>query len=430
MGHRITKRLVDSLKVEAREYTAWDEQLIGFGVRVRPSGAMSYVVSYRAGSGRAAPKKRLTIAAVGKITPEQARTRAQAILGTVAHGRDPADERRKTRGAAGNTLRGVIENYLARGAYDREKRKLRTVEMLRATFERLVYPTLGARQIGEIRRSEINRLLDKIEDERGPRMASLTLAYLGRVMNWHAGRDDDFRSPIGRGMSRGGATKRSRVLSDDELRAFWRAAEGWDHPFSLMLRFILLTATRRDEAAHMRWGELEETTWAIPATRYKTKIDFELPFSRAALALIATIPRVGEYVFTVTGGVALGSFARSKAKFDELMLMALRQAAVERGDDPTKVEIERWTIHDLRRSARSLMTRAGVSPDHAERALGHVIGGVRGVYDRHGFVEEKRQAFEALAAQIERVLNPQPNVLPLRRALGHVAGAESPAHKN
>jgi hypothetical protein len=61
------------------------------------------------------------------------------------------------------------------------------------------------------------------------------------------------------------------------------------------------------------------------------------------------------------------------------------------------------------------MTRAGVPPDHAERALGHVIGGVRGVYDRHGYFEEKRQAFEALAAQIGRVLDPQPNVVPMRR---------------
>ena len=75
-----------------------------------------------------------------------------------------------------------------------------------------------------------------------------------------------------------------------------------------------------------------------------------------------------------------------------------------------------WTLHDLRRTARSLMSRAGVDADHAERALGHVIAGVRGVYDRHEFKEEKRRAFEALAAQIERIINPQENVVPLRTA--------------
>jgi integrase len=408
---RITKRLVDGLKARADEYTEWDSQLAGFGVRVRPSGAMAYIVSYRAGSGRAAPKKRLTVAAVGKITPEQARTAAQGILGAVAHGRDPAKERRKAEAASSNTLRSVVENYLTR-----EGGQLRTAGDRRAAFERLVYPTLGARQVDSIRRSEIVQLLDEVENENGPRMASLTLAYLRRAMNWHAARVDDFHSPIVRGMSRGVATKRDRVLTDDELRAFWRAAEGWEHPFSRLLRFILLTATRREEAAGMRWSELDGATWTIPAARYKTKVDFELPLSRAALDMLATAPRFGEIVFTTTGETGIGGFSKFKAQFDALMLGELRDAAMKRGDDTAKMVLSRWTIHDLRRTARSLMTQAGVPPDHAERALGHVIGGVRGVYDRHRYFEEKRQAFEALAAQIGRVLDPQPNVVPMRRA--------------
>ena len=96
-------------------------------------------------------------------------------------------------------------------------------------------------------------------------MASLTLAYLRRLMNWHAARSDDFRSPIVRGMGRGVTTKRDRVLTNDELRAFWKASETWEHPFSRLLRFILLTATRRQEAAGMKWSELKERTWTIPA---------------------------------------------------------------------------------------------------------------------------------------------------------------------
>jgi integrase len=412
-GRRITKRVVDSLKIRPSEYTEWDAKLTGFGVRVRPSGAMSYVVGYRAGSGRAVPKQRLTIGAVGKITPEQARTLAQGILGAVANGRDPAKERRKAEAEAGNTLRSVVENYLAR-----EGGQLRTANDRRAAFERLVYPTLGARQIDEIKRSDINKLLDTIEDKSGPRMASLTLAYLRRMMNWHATRADDFHSPIVRGMARGVTTKRDRVLTDDELRAFWRACESWGHPFGRMLQFILLTATRRDEAAGMRWSELEDATWTIPAARYKTGIDFELPLSHAALDVLAPITTFGDkgYVFTTTGEGAIGGFSKFKAQFDALMLAELRKAAVERGDDPAKVTLDHWTIHDLRRTARSAMTQAGVAPDHAERALGHVIGGVRGVYDRHDYLDEKRKAFEALAGYVGHVLNPQPNVVPMRRA--------------
>src|SRR5262249_18398635 len=128
------------------------------------------------------------------------------------------------------------------------------------------------------------------------------------------------------------------------------------------------------------------------------------------------------------------NFSDWKAQFDDRMLAQLHKIAAERDNDPailahvSKVEELRnkiaaaksetrrrlarelksiwWVIHDLRRSARSLMTRAGVEPDHAERALGHIIPGVRGVYDRHHFRDEKRAAFEALATQVERIINP------------------------
>ena len=207
------------------------------------------------------------------------------------------------------------------------------------------------------------------------------------------------------------------MLNADELRAFWPACEKWDHPFSLLLRYILLTATRREEAAGMRWCELEGTTWTIPAVRYKTKIDFEVPLSRPALDLLDTVKKLSDdgLVFTTSGKTRMGGFSKFKARFDQRMLDELRHVAVQRGDDPAKVVLNRWTVHDLRRTARSLMTQAGVLTDHAERALGHIIGGIRGVYDRHGYFEEKQRAFEALAAQIERALNPRSNVIPIHR---------------
>jgi len=72
-----------------------------------------------------------------------------------------------------------------------------------------------------------------------------------------------------------------------------------------------------------------------------------------------------------------------------------------------------WVIHDLRRTARSLLSRAGAPSDHAERCLGHVIPGVRGIYDRYEYLEEKARAFEALAGQVQRIINPKDNVVPI-----------------
>jgi integrase len=280
---------------------------------------------------------------------------------------------------------------------------LRTVADRRATFERLIYPGLGNRQIGEIKRSEIVRLLDKIEDQRGPRMASLALAYLRKVFNWHATRDDDFLSPIVRGMARGGATKRNRTLTDEELRAIWKAADELNNPFSRMMQFILLTPVRRNEAANMTREELSNGDWLIPEARMKGKRDHLIPLSRKALDVLAALPDLGKAhnrpVFTLDGKRPIGGFGKAKAALDQAC------------------GITGWTIHDLRRTARTNMTRAGVPADHAERCLAHVIGGVRGVYDRHEFYAEKKAAFEALAAQIDRILQPADNVVQLRQPI-------------
>jgi integrase len=284
-----------------------------------------------------------------------------------------------------------------------------------AAFERLVYPKLGNRQIDDIKRTDIVRLLDAVEEERGPVMADQVLAYLRRVFAWHASRSDDFRSPIVRGMAR---TKprdraRERTLTDDEIRIVWKTAEAFPGPFGALVRFVLLTATRRNEAARLVRGEISDNgqDWTIPAARYKSKQDHLVPLSVAARSLLAGIPAIGRsndgYVFTTGGKTPISGFSKCKHQFDSAVAEALR------GKDPKAKPLPNWTLHDLRRTARSLMSRAGVPSDHAERCLGHVIGGVRETYDRHSYQVEKKHAFEALAVQIERIINPQDNVVAL-----------------
>ena len=389
---RLTETLVKTAKAEpgAERTIYWDQSLPGFGLMVTSAGHRSFVVQYRA----AGDSKRMTLN--GKLTLKDARKEARAYLGSVAKGSDPLAERRKQAAEATNTLRSIAEEYLRR-----ESGRLRTIGERRACFERLVYPKLGARQIDTIKRSEINALLDRIEDENGASMADHILAYLRRLLNWHASRSDEFRSPIVRGMARTSSKDRARarILDDAELKAIWRAAEGATGPFGTFLQFLLLTGARRSEAAGMTWGELDGDDWTLPASRNKVKVDLIRPLSPAAQAVLDKLPRIGErgFVFTTGGDCPIGGFSKFKRNFDKTC------------------GVTGWTLHDLRRTARSLMSRAGVDADHAERALGHVIAGVRGVYDRHEFREEKRRAFAALAMLVERIVNPQPSVVPLER---------------
>jgi integrase len=373
----------------------WDAGQAGFGLMVTKSGHKSYVCQYRADgkSHRIHLKDGLSLAA--------ARQEAKVLQGDVARGGNPLADKRRAAATSSNTFRAVADSY-----FQREGRKLRSVGERIKTFERLVYPKLGASQIDRIRRSDLVKLLDQIEDECGPRMAHLTLAYISRLFNWHAGRDDDFRSPIVRGMGRVNAKERARkrTLTDDELKAVWTAAEASRTLFDRYVQFLLLTAVRRQEAARMTRAELDGADWLIPASRVKNKQDHLVPLSKAALDILTKLPVVGRpdgFVFTNTGARAFRDFAKCKT--------GLQKRSGTTG----------WSLHDLRRTARSLMSRAGVDSDHAERALGHIIGGVRGVYDRHEYYDEKKAAFEKLAAQIDRIHNPPPaNVLLLRESAG------------
>ena len=227
------------------------------------------------------------------------------------------------------------------------------------------------------------RVLDGIEDASGPAMADQTLAYLRRVMNWHEGRADDFRSPIVRSMGRTLAPPRDRILTDGELRAVWAAsAEGM---FGGFVRFLLLTGCRRQEAAGMRWSEIAGSEWTLPPRGTDQ--------GRACPP-----PQRGRSCRAATEGRPVCIQHRWRRNGNEGLLFFLERFNRAAG-------VSDWTLHDLRRTARSLMSRAGVASDHAERCLGHAIGGVRGVYDRHRYVAEMARAYEALAAQIDRIVS-------------------------
>jgi integrase len=142
----------------------------------------------------------------------------------------------------------------------------------------------------------------------------------------------------------------------------------------------------------MAWREIENGDWTLPAARNKAKVELIRPLSKSALAAIKPFQRDGYVFSTDDGKTPISGFSKFKRAFDK--------ASGSNG----------WSLHDLRRTARSLLSRAGVPSDHAERCLGHVIGGVRGTYDRHEYHDEKRKAFEALASLLDRILKPAKNV--------------------
>ncbi len=280
-GQRITKRVVDSLKARPHEYTVWDAKLPGFGVRVRSSGATSYIVVYRAGSGRGAPVRRFTIASVGKIAPEKARKRAQAILGAVAHGRDPAGEKTSERGIP--TVAELADRFIAE--HVEPKRKRGTTAFYRDILNRIVKPELGTAKADKVTRAAVTKVHGKLRAT--PFQANRVLAVVGSMYAFavRIGAVPEGINPA-RKIDKFAEHRRERFLTGKELEglgAAIREAETkgipWDvdeakprakhlpkaknrytkiGPFAAAaIRLLLFTGCRLREILHLKWEQVD-----------------------------------------------------------------------------------------------------------------------------------------------------------------------------
>ena len=390
----------------------------GFGVRVTAAGARSFILNYRL-RGR---EHRFTIGAWPDWSALKAAREARTLRQRVDRGEDPLNDRAPL--PAIKTVSNVLDDYVVRYVRNTD-RPLRSATHIESAFSRLVKPRIGKVGIYELRRSHIAEMLDRIEDQAGPVMADRTRAYLRKALSWYAERDDHFNltaafvrvEPRANPKDRA----RTRVLSDEEIRIVWPLL-GEAGTFGALAKMLLLTAQRRDEVARMSHKEIgKDAIWTIPAERYKTKRPNHVPLSRAALTLVEQQPKLEDcdLVFPSRVKTPYSGFGKSKVALDKAVLTAMEKRA-KKG---AKVEpIPNWTLHDLRRTAKTLMVRAGARPDISERVLGHVIAGVEGTYDRHSYAEEKREALEKLAAMIERILKPVSSKVVMfgeRRARAH-----------
>jgi integrase len=399
MARGFTDLSIKNMKPSTERREIPDPAARGLYLIVQPSGVKSFACRYRF-AGKA---YKLTFQGGIDIGLATARKLAADALAEVAQGRNPADVKKAHQRAAQaeqqaerKTFKAIAELHL------KITGETKSSDDKRAILERYAYPAIGDMPIESIRRSHVHALLDRIvageitrDNKPSPIMANRCQAGINVVMAWYADRDDDFTNPLA-GMKRKAKEKsRERTLEDHELRAIWKTALDHPHPFGNFIRFLLLTACRRNEAAELPWSELNGD-WLLPAARNKAGVELLRPLSEAAQAIIKDQPRIGNYVFSGDGVRHLSGYSYRKRLFDEAS------------------GVTGYTLHDLRRTAGSLMSRAGVPAEHAEQCLGHVIGGVHGTYNRHDYHSEKLRAYEKLAALINTITNPESNVVALR----------------
>lgn len=421
---RLTEEACNRLKPTAGKQVEYlDAVLPGLMLRVSYGGAKTFIAIYYVNHrtktfklGRYHPD-----GAVAFPDPESGEEWPRDL--TLAGARDAARKffakpsaflSPKSHGLAKATFKVVAEAYLERHAAG-----FRSKVELERCLKKYVYPELGEKPFRGIRRSEVIALRSDISDNHGARMAETVFGIVRGVMRWFEaeGDDDDYVCPIkARRQKAAPKSKRKRVLGLEEIKLVWAAA-GKLGPYGALVRLLLLTAQRREKVATMRWADLDGNVWTIPAEDREKGNAGVLRLPPLAMAILKDVPKIAEcsYVFAGRyGDKPLNSFSQGAEDIRKLLPSTM----------------PRWTLHDLRRTARTLMTDLRIDDRIAEQVLGHTIDGVESVYNLSQYFEQKAEAIAKLAGYIQQLVEPAPiNVVAIagrkaRTAVKKVALAE------
>lgn len=378
MRKALSDKTVSSLKPQAKRYDVRDTHCPSFGVRVTPHGAKSFYVSYRHG-----PKqRRLTLGTYPRTSLSAARAKAMDALRQVDEGIDPAGRRRQP----GLLVDAVVKDFVRQYARPRNRTWKDSQNML----ERELVTPFGQCDIRTITRAHLLEIMDAAIDRGAGCRANRILCNVRKLFNWCLERGIVEANPAQGIKAPVKEEARDRVLSEDELRRVVTACRIESYPFGPFVLLLLATAQRRGELAEMKWSEIDfdKATLEIPSARSKNKRANVVPLTPFALSILETMPRFVncDYVFTTTRKTPVSGFSKMLARISEL--------------SGTKD----WHLHDLRRTAASGMAQVGVAPHVVEKVLNHssgIISGVAAVYNRYGYISEKREALEKWNAYLE-----------------------------
>jgi integrase len=401
----ITETKLPSLKLKAGEADKifFDDEVPGFGVRLREGGSRKYVVHYRIGGNQ----RRYTIGTVGVMKLEEARKRARKALVDVDDGKDPAAQKAEAKADAKQSFKSAVDDYLEvlkrRVAAD-ELRPRSLVEIERHLLKH--FKPLHKLVLSSINRATVATRLREIAKQSGPGAADRTRSNVSTFFGWAIGEGLCESNPVD-GTNRQAETavrERSLILDGekpnyDELVAVWKGAP--DSEYGKIVRLLTLTLCRRDEIGSLEWAEIDKEARLIrlPGNRTKNGREHVVPLSEPAMAILESINvREGRGLVFGSGEGGYSGWSKSKKEMDE------------------DVELKMpWTLHDLRRTGRTGLGILGVAPHIAEAVLNHLPPKLVRTYDRNAYEREKREALDLWAAHLMRLVSGgKSNVVPLR----------------
>ena len=406
----LTKKVVEALALPEgeSERIVWDDELPGFGIRLRRRAdgttAKTYRAQFRVGRQQRAPN----IGDVRKVSLDDARKAARILFGKAAAGIDPGIEKDAAKRAlvsSKNTLERVAKLYLA------AKKDVLRPSTFQQTQRFLLqqWAPLHGQPIENIQRAQIAARLHELARAHGRASASRSRGVLSTFFAWAMREGFCEANPVIATNDPGAGTPaRERVLDDTEIRAIWNACQQND--FGRIVRLLILTGCRREEIGQLRWSEINMDTgvMTIPGTRTKNKRELQLPLSPAAIDILRSAkPAEGRaYVFGRSGtDSGFAGWAWSKLALDSRITNARGKAS------------EPYVLHDLRRTMRTGLGKLGIPPHIAELTINHAKGGIVAVYDRYSYQPQIKAALATWADHVTGLVEGRDqNVIPLQRA--------------
>jgi integrase len=371
----------------ASDKTFWDDELGGFGLRLRTGGSRNWVVQYDIGS----KSKRITLGTTAMLDIGTARAKAKDLLASVRLGGDPASEKREARAKAAETFGAILPRYLAKQQGERRARSFKELERHLVKYARPLHP----RALTSIDRRAISGMIATIAERNGPSAAINAYGSLSGYFSWLMREGLLEQNPVLYTNKPEAGAPRDRVLTDDELRTIWSVLGEDD--YGDIVKLLVYTAARRHEIGDLRWDELslDNAVIELPASRMKNSRPHLIPLSAPALAILKKRQRNNrEHVFGC-GSSGFQGWSWRRKDLDARIA----------GPRPT------WVLHDFRRFASTVMhEQLGIQPHIVERILAHVghQSGVAGTYNRSDYIAEKRRALQRWAEHVQAIVTGEP----------------------
>jgi len=375
---KLTASNIHTLAPKSNDQIFWDEEMPGFGLRIRNRHHRTFITQYKLGD----QQRRINLGTVGKVNLKNARNHARIIFGEVAAGKDPGDTKAQVRRTVAHSLGATIPKYLEAKARRLRENTKRAIESYLLGED--YWKPLHDMALSKIGRADVAARLTAMTEKNGPVTANRARSALSGLFAWAIGEGWCDNNPVIGTNKRTENAPRDRSLSDIEAARIWLAAP--DDDYGRLLKLILLTGCRRAELGGLKWSEIDfdVRTITLPRDRTKNRQEHDVPLSDGAMEILTGIERRDrDHVFGRTRGVGFSGWAKPKEDLDRVLKL----------DQP-------WTVHDLRRTVRTGLGKLGVQPHIAEATLNHLPPKLIRTYDRNTYAAEKKVALDLWARHL------------------------------